>query len=168
MLYSLYKKENSRETVKKIYYFLDQKPFAHFWKIKENILQPLISKFMFDNFSFKYKDGFSKFTIFILFFWKLKTLRARGRKCRFFGIELLKIYLIDSLAYCVVFEIRKIVQNHSTHLYTVYRVGRDKWWAILSRQGNITTERDSLSRGMSIQKINDRINYVYNFIYRIL
>ena len=54
-------------------------------------------------------------------FWKWKLfracdVRARGRNCRFFGIELLKIYLISRKVY--VFKNPKKVLNHSTLVYS--------------------------------------------------
>ena len=75
----------------------------------------------------KYLTNFNfEFSFFRLFFdaqsdfLKIKTLprvrraRALGRSCRFFGIELLKVYLIGRNV--TLFENRKNMRNHSTIL----------------------------------------------------
>ena len=63
------------------------------------------------------KKGFCKFSKKILvfkvpvFIWKLNFGRACSRSCRFFGIELLKLYVICR-------NVSQKVQNHSTLLYS--------------------------------------------------
>ena len=80
--------------------------FAHFWKIKMNIKQIFVFKFSFCRLFFDVSGRclqvFQKILIFKvpMIFWKWKLCGAcdalpRGRNCRFFGIEFLKIYLIS-------------------------------------------------------------------------
>ena len=106
--FSLFKSENWRDILK-------------------NITQLLISNFFLAIALWcKRKDSasfYKKIFIFkaLVIFWKWKlccacNARTRGRNCRFFGIELLKIYLISRKVY--VFKNPKKVLNHSTLVYS--------------------------------------------------
>ena len=87
--------------------FLDQKPFCPFWKKRKNYLTNCNFKFYYWRLFFDILGRILHiFEILFLFlgpcnFLKIKTLpsvcdtRECGEICRFFGIDLLKIYVIS-------------------------------------------------------------------------
>ena len=120
----IYLESKNEEKLKIKYLFwhcTDKKQFCPFLENKKSFKQFFSSNFLYADCSLRYKEGFCKFSKKILvfkvpaFFWKWILCRdcdarARGRNCRFFGIEFLKIYLISDQQQRVGFQNR----NHST------------------------------------------------------
>ena len=75
----------------------DQKPFWPFLGIKKNIKQLWISNFLLGDYSLMYKKGFCNFFSYLrsLRFFENENCAGCAKICRFFGFNLLNIYLIS-------------------------------------------------------------------------